>query len=138
MKIEEEKRTRERMSEIERLKPKIFMRISIDSYMLFWKHFWVHFLNTGGSVRDFNITCMFNSSVYRNNSSPIRIRYNSLDRSQQVDYDCGNIDNFKQYDTLFVKISVRDIKERRYEGTIQMPKGTLDNWVQIELSESAG
>jgi hypothetical protein len=136
LKIEQQRKLQQELDEKERLKPTIFVRIDTKSYYLFWDHYWVYLVNTGGNSRDVRVESIFLSSASRMKTT-LRTRFESIGREQQQAFDCGNIDNFRAFDLVEVHLSVRDIRERKYVGNVRI--NMLErNWAHIPIAETKG
>ena len=136
LKSEQEKSAQEISDKLERIKPKIFVKIKQKSYFAFWQHYWLTLINFGGNGKDLRITShIFNSGT--NLGARFADRYEKINREQQQAFDCGNIDNFRAFDVVRVVVSIRDNEERKYVGQTTFNK-TETEWVEIPLSKTSG
>ena len=136
LKIEQQRKLQEELSEKERLKPNIFVRLTTQSYFLFWTHYWIYLINTGGDSKDMRVESEFFASI-TGMGSKVSMWFGVIQREQQCSFDCGNIDNFRAYDLVKVRLSIRDSKERRYVGEVTFSKSD-NEWHQIPLNEKPG
>ena len=136
LKAEQEQRAQEISNQIERIKPRIFVQIIQKSYVLFWEHYWLNFVNLGGDGSDMKITSsIFNSGT--NLGARLDRRFEAINREQQQSFDCGNIENFRAFDVVRVNLSIRDGENRKYVGYVDFSKADGE-WQEISLTEAEG
>ncbi len=133
LKIEQQHKLQKESEEKERLKPNIFVRIDSQDYFVFWTHYWIYLINTGCDSKDMKVESIFFASA-TGLGTKINRTFRIISRDQQHSFDCGNIDNFRAYDNVKVRLSIHDIKERRYEGEVIFSKQNR-NWYEIPLEE---
>ena len=135
IKIEQQRKLQKEIEEKERMKPNIFVRITTQNYFLFWTHYWIYLINTGCDSKDMRVESIFFASATELGTK-INIIFKTISRDQQHSFDCGNVDNFRGYDSVKVRLSIRDVKERRYEGEVVFSKDDQE-WYEIPLEEHA-
>ncbi len=133
LKIEQQHKLHGEIEEKKRFKPNIFVRITTQNYFLFWTHYWIYLLNTGCDSKDMRVESIFFVSA-TGIGTKINRMFKTISRKQQHSFDCGNIDNFRAYDSVKVQLSIHDIKERRYKGEVIFSKDDWE-WYQIPLEE---
>ena len=133
LKIEQQRKLQREIEEKERFRPNIFVRITTQNYFLFWTHYWIYLINTGCDSKDMRVESIFLVSA-TGIGTKINRMFKTISREQQHSFDCGNMDNFRGYDSVKVRLSIHDIKERRYEGEVVFSKDDRE-WYEIPLKE---
>lgn len=120
----------------QRIAPRVFVRIADEPWLLFFKHYRLYIFNSGGPLKNMEVTYFFLSQSYTTAKRTFSIA--SLNRGQgSRPIDCGDVTAFNAYTAIQISISLRDKEERLYVGTTTIDKSNRE-WVRISLEERLG
>lgn len=131
---EQEENSKEKLRDKQRKTPKLYTRVDVQDYIIFWKHFWIYFYNKGGDSKNISLRIKFLNS-YSGREKVISKSFDEIKTEKHTKIDLGNIRNFDEYDFIVVEIvTVKDILENQYKGVIKFAKSD-ESWQKIEIQE---